>query len=147
MSASARPLALVPLSLSGLRAEIMRVAAGMAPRVAMVDGLTRVRATLTGKPELRAHAELFGEALALGLSGVASVPTADVAPVAAVARLQARMMAIRLDGRLLVTFSPDRDCAIAEDPAASAPVLTLEACGTDQRTLASFTIILPPARV
>ena len=82
MSAFARPLVFAPLSLSGLRAEIMRVAAGMAPRVAEVDGLTRVRATLTGRPELRPYAGLFGEALALGLSGIAAVPTADVAPVA-----------------------------------------------------------------
>ncbi len=147
MSAFARSLGPVPLSLSGLRAEIMRVAAGMAPRVAAVDGLTRVRATLTGTADLGPHAELFGEALALGLSGIAGVPTADVAPVAAVARLQARMMAIRLDGRLLVAFSPERDCAVAVDPAAGAPVLTLEACCADRRTLASFTIILPPARV
>ena len=147
MSAFARPLVFAPLSLSGLRAEIMRVAAGMASRVAAVDGLTRVRATLTGRPELRPYAGLFGEALALGLSGIAAVPTADVAPVAAVARLQARMMAIRLDGRLLVAFSPERDCAVVEDAAAGAPVLTLEACGADGRVLGSFTIILPPARV
>lgn len=147
MSASARFFALPPLSLSGLRAEIMRMGAGMAPRMAAVDGITRVRATLTGAPELRAYAGLFGEALALGLSGIASVPTADVAPVAAVARLQARMMAIRLDGRLLVAFSPERDCAVVADAGASAPVLTLEACDADCRTRASFTIILPPARV
>lgn len=147
MSASARPFALAPLSLSGLRAEIMRVGAGMASRIAAVDGITRVRATLTGAPELRPHVELFGEALALGLSGIAGVPTADVAPVAAVSRLQSRMMAIRLDGRLLVAFSAARDCAVVADPAASAPVLTLEACGTDRRTLATFTIILPQTRI
>jgi hypothetical protein len=68
----------------------------------------RIRIALSGGLDAPSVRGATGEAFMLGLSGLTGRGS-DPRKVAAIFGLNARMMAIRLNGRTLVAFTPDRD--------------------------------------
>lgn len=68
----------------------------------------RIRIALSGGLSAPKARGATGEAFMLGLSGLTGRGS-DPRKVAAIFGLNARMMAIRLNGRTLVAFTPDRD--------------------------------------
>ena len=68
----------------------------------------RIRIALSGGLTAPRDRGATGEAFMLGLSGLTE-RRSDPRKVAAIFALNARMMAIRLNGRTLVAFTPDRD--------------------------------------
>jgi hypothetical protein len=68
----------------------------------------RIRIALSGGLSAPRDRSATGEAFMLGLSGLTE-RRSDPRKVAAIFALNTRMMAIRLNGRTLVAFTPDRD--------------------------------------
>jgi hypothetical protein len=95
---------------SALPADIMRMAASIAQEISekWPFAAARLRLELVGAPRRPDRQSAVGEALSLGLSGIVD-GSKDARKVAGVFALQDRMMAVRLAGRKLVAFHPDRD--------------------------------------
>jgi hypothetical protein len=95
---------------SALPADIMRMAASIAQEISVKwpFAAARLRLELLGAPRRSDRQSAVGHALSLGLSGIVDA-SADARKVAGVFALQTRMMAVRLAGRKLVAFHPDRD--------------------------------------
>jgi hypothetical protein len=93
-----------------LSADIMRMAASIAQEISVKwpFAVARLRLELLGAPRRPDWPSAAGRALSLGLSGIVD-GNADASKVAGVFALQNRMMAVRLVGRKLVAFHPDRD--------------------------------------
>jgi hypothetical protein len=95
---------------SALPADIMRMAASIAQEISLKwpFAAARLRLELLGAPRGVDRQSAIGRALSLGLSGIVD-GTGQPRKVAGVFALQQRMMAVRLAGRKLVAFHPDRD--------------------------------------
>jgi hypothetical protein len=95
---------------SALPADIMRMAASVAQEISLKwpFAAARLRLELVGAPRGADRQSAVGKALSLGLSGIVDGTNA-ARKVAGVFALQQRMMAVRLAGRKLVAFHPDRD--------------------------------------
>jgi hypothetical protein len=74
----------------------------------------RIRIALSGGLGAPRARGATGEAFLLGLSGLTGRGS-DPRKVAAIFGLNARMMAIRVNGRTLVAFTPDRDIRFGAD--------------------------------
>jgi hypothetical protein len=113
---------LVPDPDEALPADIMAMAASMAQEISEKWPFTVARLGLElfgadRRPDRRSAA---GRALSLGLSGI--VDGAGCARKrAGVFALQQRMMAVRLAGRKLVAFDPDRDLKFSPERSGFAP--------------------------
>jgi hypothetical protein len=70
--------------------------------------IARIRIALSGSIAGHTDRDATGEAFLCGLSGLAERGS-DPRKLAGILALNARMMAIRLNGRTLVAFTPDRD--------------------------------------
>jgi hypothetical protein len=74
----------------------------------------RIRIALSGSLAAPRDRRATGEAFMLGLSGLTG-RRSDPRKAADIFALNARMMAIRLNGRTLVAFTPDRDIRFAAE--------------------------------
>ena len=76
--------------------------------------IARIRIALSGALISPVDRRATGEAFVLGLSGLAE-HRCDARKVAGILALNSRMMAIRLNGRTLVAFTPDRDISFTSE--------------------------------
>ena len=76
--------------------------------------IARIRIALSGAPISPVDRRAIGEAFMLGLSGLTG-RGADARKVAGILALNRKMMAIRLNGRTLVAFTPDRDISFTSE--------------------------------
>ncbi len=97
-------------------AGMMEMAASMAQEISgkWPFAAARLRLELSGAGGNPARQTALGRALTLGLSGIVN-GTVDARKIASVFALQEKMMAVRLSGRKLVAFHPDRDMSFSPE--------------------------------